>query len=178
MNEDEIEALNLDGWPLPDAYLIEIGRVGAMWSSLESILNVYLTKLFGFEEADTYKGFIITSHSSFPQRLDMLGSLCEQLVEQFPNLRPYKLVISSLRAAQTERNKIAHNGVHPGDTPGEFAMAIGTARGSIKTKVERVTLADIRRVSMMIDEAGTGLHNLIFKADLKPAWKRLNPSNK
>lgn len=42
MNDREIDALNFDDWPLPDAYLLEIGRVTALWGSLESLLNLCL----------------------------------------------------------------------------------------------------------------------------------------
>ena len=111
MKDSEIAALNFDGWPLPNEYLVEIGRVMALWSSLEGLLNRCLGKVAGFNDLDDPKPFILVNHSSFPPRVDMLGALCEHLAPVFPNLSDYKKTISALRAAQGERNKFAHGGV-------------------------------------------------------------------
>src|SRR5580692_3829599 len=104
MKDIEIEALNFDGWPLPNSYLIELGRVAALWSSLVAFLNLCLGKLAGFNDRGDPKPFILVIHSSFPQRLDMLGALCEHLAPAFSNLATYKTTIAALRAAQRERN--------------------------------------------------------------------------
>jgi hypothetical protein len=100
-----------DGWPLPDEYLVELGRVSALWASLESLLNALIGKLAGFDALDDATPFILVAHSSFPQRLDMLGALCEGLQSEHPHLADYREVISRLRSAQTSRNKFAHNGI-------------------------------------------------------------------
>jgi len=172
MKDHEIEALNFEGWPLPNAYLIEIGRVSTLWSSLEGLLNLCLGKLAGFNDLSDPKPFILVNHSSFPQRLDMLGALCEQLVPEFPNLEGYKVTIVALRAAQRERNKYAHNGIGPGEKPGEIVMTNGSARGSLKTSVERVTVADIRRATIAISEAQASLYKLVLGRDIPPPWQR------
>ena len=58
MKDSEIERLPFEGWPLPDAYLVEIGRVTVLWSSLETFLNLSLGKLAGFADGDP-KPFIL-----------------------------------------------------------------------------------------------------------------------
>src|SRR5258707_122395 len=59
MKDDEVAKLNFDGWPLPDAYLLEIGRVAALWASLESFLNICIGKLCGFNDLNDPKAFIL-----------------------------------------------------------------------------------------------------------------------
>jgi hypothetical protein len=86
MKNEEIRKLNFSDWPLPDNYLIEVGRVSVVWSALESFLNLCIGKLAGFSELEDPKPFILINHASFPQRLDMLGALCEQLVPEYPRL--------------------------------------------------------------------------------------------
>ena len=86
MRNEEIAKLKFSGWPVPDEFLIEIGRVSALWASLESFLNVCLGKLAGFNDLNDPKPFILITHSSFPQRLDILGALCEQLEPEFSSV--------------------------------------------------------------------------------------------
>ncbi len=100
MSDDEVRGLKLDGWPLPDRYLCELGRVAALWTALESFLNFCIGKLAGFEVNDP-KWFILVAHANFPQRLDIFGALCEHLVPQFSHLKDYKDVVGLLRTAQT-----------------------------------------------------------------------------
>ncbi len=155
MKDSEIEGLPFTGWPISDSYLVEIGRVTVLWSSLEAFLNLCLGKLAGFADGDP-KPFVLVSHTSFPQRLDMLGALCEHLSPNYPGLADHKTVIGKLRTAQRARNKYAHHGLGP-DEEGQIVMAVGSARGSIKTTVETVTSADIRRAVMAVDEAVAAL---------------------
>jgi len=82
MTDDEVRNLKVDGWPLPDDYLRELGRVAALWTHLESFLNIWIGKLAGFDLNDP-KWFIFVAHASFPQRLDIFGALCEQLLPEF-----------------------------------------------------------------------------------------------
>ena len=173
MNNREIEALQFSGWPLPDTYLVEIGRVTVLWSSLEGFLNMCLGKLAGFNEHADPKPFILVTHSSFPQRLDMLGALCEHLVPDFPHLADFKATITALRTAQRERNKWTHNGFGPGEVPGEVVMSSGSARGSVKTSVDTITVADIRRAAIAICEAMRVLYKLVLRRDLPAApWQQ------
>ncbi|HKO98135.1 MAG TPA: hypothetical protein VJU86_14150 [Pyrinomonadaceae bacterium] len=172
MKNEEIAKLDFSGWPLSDEYLIEIGRVCALWAQLESFLNICIGKLAGFNDLSDPKAFILITHSSFPQRLDILGTLCEQLLPEFPSLTGYKEVVGDLKAAQKLRNNFTHNGMALNEETGFVEMPIGSARGSLKVTVEKITIADIRRATIAISEAHAALYKLVLQKDLQPAWKR------
>jgi hypothetical protein len=85
-----------------------------------------IAKLAGFNHLDDPKWFIIVNHASVPQRLDMLGCLCEQLVDEFPNLSQYKNVLARLREAQSARNRYTHNSMHRDESNnGRAKMSVG-----------------------------------------------------
>lgn len=172
MKNEDILKLNFDKWPLPDDYLVELGRAASLWASLESFLNLCIGKLAGFNELNDPKPFILVNHASFPQRLDMLGALCEQLVAEFPDLKDYKTVIEKLRSAQTSRNKFMHYGMTLNPETGNMEMAIGTARGRLKVAVQVVDKADIRKASMEIHMAQLSLYKLVLRKELVPVWER------
>ena len=44
MKNEHIKSLDFSGWPLPDEYLIEVGRIAALWASLEVFLNICIGK--------------------------------------------------------------------------------------------------------------------------------------
>ena len=160
------------GWPLPDEFLIEIGRVSALWASLESLLNTLLGKLAGFDVLDDARPFILVVHSSFPQRLDMLGALCEGLTAEHPNLANHKEVVAKLRAAQTSRNRFAHNGISFDPDMKQFVLTQGSARGKLKLLVEPVTVEDVHAVAKEIHEAQLALYKLVLKRDVAPIWSK------
>lgn len=172
MKKEQLEKLNFQNWPIPDKYLVEVGRITALWASLESFLNLCIGKLAGFNELSDPKPFILVNHSSFPQKLDMLGTLCEQLVPDFPNLEKYKNTISKLKTAQKQRNKFMHNGMSLNPESGRIDMAHGTARGKLKTNIEPIDVGDIRRAIIEIDEAQVSLYKLVLGRDIEPVWKR------
>lgn len=172
MKDKDIAALDFSAWPLPDTYLIEIGRVSTLWASLETLLNICLGKLAGFNETTDPKPFIMLAHASFPQKLDMLGALCEQLVPVHKHLNDYKDVIGLINSAKSLRNKFAHYGMSYNEELKLAQMVIGTARGSLKTKVEDISVVDIRKVVIAIDNAQRSLYKLVLKRDIEPIWKR------
>lgn len=172
MKDDELKRLNFEGWPLPDNYLIEIGRVSALWASLETFLNTCIGKLAGFDDITDPKPFILVTHSSFPQRLDMLSALCEQLVPEHPHLADYESVISKLRAAQRRRNTYAHHGISHNPASSAFELATGSARGKLNVKVEPVKVEDIRRAIVEINEAVRALYKLVLKREIAPPWEK------
>jgi len=172
MKNDEVLKLNFEGWPLPDPYLLEIGRVAALWASLESFLNLCIGKLAGFNDLNDPKAFILVTHSSFPQRLDILSALCEQLVQEFPNLKGYEGVVQRLRQVQKLRNDFMHYGMSENLESGHVEMAKGTARGTVKLGVEKVTVADLRRASMAIHEGQLSLYKLVLGRDIPSVWVR------
>ena len=172
MKNEEIARLDFSNWPLPDSYLIEIGRIASLWAGLESFLNLCIGKLAGFDVLKDQKPFALVTHATFPQKLDMLGSLCAHLVEEFPNLEKHKDVIASLRSAQKLRNNFMHYGMTMNEESGKVEMATSSARGTLKFSVEKVDLVDIRRAAMTIHEAQLALYKLVLKADITPIWTR------
>jgi len=114
----------------------------------------------------------LLKHSSFPQKLDALAALCEQVLTQVPTLADYAATVSRLCTAQRLRNRFAHNGMAVNPDTRRVEMAIGSARGKLKTSVEPVTLADIRRASMEVHAAMLDLHALVTEKRYKPKWER------
>lgn len=147
-------------------------RIGALWGSLESTLNLCLEKLAGFNDLTDPTPFIILAHTNFPQRLDMLGALCEHLSPSYPNLIGYQQPIASLKNAQKLRNRFVHNGLMKDEKTGDIMMSSGSARSALKFSTEKVTLADLRRASMAIHEAMLHLYKLVLKREIPPMWER------
>jgi len=166
MKADETNRMDLAGWPLPDAFLVELGRVSALWAALEALLMLSLSRLSGFSDPNNPVPFILVAHSSFPQRLDMLGTLCEQLTPQHPHLSDCSSVATKLRAAQRLRNRYLHNGLSPNPETGEIEITEGSARGKVKVSIERVSVADIQAASFEIHEAHRALAFLVFRTEL------------
>jgi hypothetical protein len=48
------------------------------------------SKLAGYEETIDWRAAVLTAHSSFMQRVDILSTLCDELQKQFPHLSSYK----------------------------------------------------------------------------------------
>ncbi len=171
MEENEIRQLNVAGWPVPDECLIELGRISALWSILENFLDICIGKLAGFDHQDP-KVLILFKHSSFPQKLDILSTLCELLVPQYPSLKGYKEVVMNLRSAQTFRNRYMHNSPWLNEETGAYEMPLGSARGTLKVSVEKIDIIDLRRVWIKIHEASLDLHKLILGRLLTPVWEQ------
>jgi hypothetical protein len=146
--------------------------VAALWATLESFLNLCIGKLAGFNDLNDPKAFILVTHTSFPQRLDILSALCEQLEANFKNVSDYEAVVQKLRQAQKMRNDFMHYGMSKNEASGEVEMAKGTARGTLKVGVEKVGLADLRRTSMAIHEAQLALYKLVLGREIQPVWVR------
>lgn len=159
-------------WPLPEEFLIEIGRLSALWGSLEGALNFSIGKLSGFDDLSDPIPFILTVHSSFPQRLDILGALCEQRLAGYPHLKSYKEIISKIKAAQALRNRYVHNVISKNPDTGKFELAVGSARQSLKTSITEVTVADIHKACQEVHLAGLALHELITQKKYRPVWER------
>jgi hypothetical protein len=172
MKNEEITSLDFSDWPVPDGFLTEIGRVAVLWASLESLLNICLGKLAGFAEPLDFRAFILITHASFPQRLDSLGALCEQLSSNYSHLGDYKKVVSVIKTAQAARNKFMHHSFCLNKETGLLEMPIGSAHGALKTRNEVISIEDIKRASIQIDEAQRALYKLVLRRDLLPSWNR------
>src|SRR5690606_21362975 len=126
----------------------------------------------GFDDLANPTPFILTAHSSFPQRLDAFGALCALLLATHLNLKGYKDVISKLRAAQNKRNKFIHNTISFDPASKKYLLASATARQSLKGSVMEITSAEIHEVSREIHVAGLALHELITGRRYEPIWRR------
>lgn len=155
-------------WPLPDEWLVELGRLAACWSTFENMLDLYLGKVAGFDSLTDPRPYILLKHSSFPQKVDALCALCEQLAPQYPALRDYKDVAGKIRSAQKVRNRFIHNAVGQDPETKEFRIALGSARGTLKTDLQVVTLDDVRRAWREVNNAGAALHKLVTGNPLPP----------
>ena len=158
-------------WPVPNEYLIELGRITALWAALESLLNTCIGSLTGFSIEDETP-FILITHSSFPQRLDMLATICELLKTEHPNLENYKSTIDKIRRSQTERNRFSHNGLVYNQEERICYIPEGTARGKIKKSVTAISVEEIHDVSKRIHEATISLYELVLKRNVKPVWEK------
>ncbi|MBB6368540.1 hypothetical protein FHR56_003719 [Xanthomonas sacchari] len=159
-------------YPLPDQYLIEIGRITTLWGTLEASLNIGIGKLAGFDSLSDPTSFILLAHSSFPQRLDILAALCVELSPHATHLQEYTGVITQLKAAQSKRNRYSHNSLYYDSSTGKCTINIGSARGKLKFESSNVTIAQIREVSEDIHLAILALHKLITQASYPPIWER------
>ncbi|MFZ2955433.1 MAG: hypothetical protein WA705_00855 [Candidatus Ozemobacteraceae bacterium] len=175
MTDEEIENLNFGDWPIPENFLKDIGRVAVLWGGLEGFLGLCIGKLSGFNDLGDPIPFILTAHSSFQQKIDILETLCEQLAPRFDDLMDYKEVTKKIRAVQCKRNEFMHQGFYFDPETGLVEMAKGTARGSLKTSISQRSFAEIRKVAMEIHEAHLALYKLVLKREMKPIWERKSP---
>jgi hypothetical protein len=159
-------------WPVPDEFLIEIGRIAALWASLESLLNTCIGKLAGFNEVGDSTPFILITHSSFPQRLDMLSALCEELKSEHPHLSSHKEVVAKLKSAQTARNRYAHNGIVHDPETDAYVLPQASARGKVKFTIEPLTVQEVHNAAKEVHLAMLSLYKLVLKREMKPVWER------
>ena len=162
-----------EAWPAADEILIELGRLMTVWGGLEAGLNVAIGKLAGFDNIEDVRPMILLAHSSFPQRLDNLSTLCHQLQDQFPNLRGYEEVISGIKVVQKERNKFAHQMVVKDPDSDNHVILSFSARGKVAYSEQVVTALDIRRVSAHAHIVSLKLHQLITMVTYPPIWERV-----
>jgi hypothetical protein len=136
---------------IPEPYLIAIGKVCIEWGTLESTIDICIEKLADFDLYDQ-RGAIITAHMSFPQKLDVLGSLVVAMQPRLPYLAAFEVVKPLLKKAQEGRNRFVHGrwGVRDGNVfKGRF-----TARGTPKSSIDPVKPDDIEAVVADIWNAG------------------------
>ena len=162
-----------DNWPAPNDYLLELGRVTALWGTLESSVNMAISKLAGYQSPLDYRAVIMVANSNFQQKIDIISALSEKLVSNYPGLKNYKSVIAKLQSAQKARNKYAHNAITTDQDTGRVMLSFASSRGgSLKTTVEEVKLHSIKEVTAKIHEAMCSLHTVVTGKEIKPIWER------
>lgn len=149
-------------YPLPEEYLIEIGRVMALSSHLEHQINLFIIKLLGVDDINDPRAFMLINHSSIQQKIDMINSLCDYLKDKHPHLFQYKSVTSSLRKAFDSRNRIAHCPIYPNDDNSMILIWKATSRGLLKIDSTPITPHEIRTVAKHIQSAQRDLANLVL----------------
>lgn len=161
-----------DNWPAPNEILLELGRMTTLWGTLESAVDVTISKLAGYESPLDVRAFILVAQSNFQQRVDIISTLCEQLSKDFPNLTGYEKVIKKIQSAQKSRNKYAHNAIITNPETGNTEVAYASARGALKINMEIVRVNDIRETIAKIHEATCMLHTLVTGKEMRPIWER------
>ena len=157
-------------WPLPEPWLLEIGRMTLLWATLEASVNLYIAKLLGFNDQFDARPAIATAHANFKQRQDILSTLCEQLHDQYPVLEDYERVVKMIDAASKSRNKFVHGSLTLDPDTQQVNLARLAARGKLQVTVEAVRLNDIRQVSKKIHSANLALHNLVTGTSYLTLW--------
>lgn len=155
--------------PIPDEFLLELGRMTASWTRLEFGLNFVISRLMGFGRYDV-RPVIAFAHANFQQRVDVFAALCDRMQTSHSHLELYQSVLTKIRGAQKGRNKYAHN-VITSDGSGRTFVTLITAKGTFKIKPETIYLNDIKEVTAKILEASYGLNSLIIQTqdvDLDP----------
>lgn len=159
-------------WPLPTAYMIELGRIFVLWGSLESAVNLAISKLAGYEGTLDWRVAVMTAHSNFKQKIDIIATLCDELQHQYSHLSNYKPVINKIRKVQTQRNNYAHNCPFFNQENGKIETASMSARGSLKTIIQEIKLEDLKDLNADIHEAMIDLHQLVTQVRYPPIWER------
>jgi len=163
----DILRIDFTDWPLPESYLLELGRVAALWVHLESLLNLCICKLAGFDNLDDPEAFSLVNNKSFSQRIDIFSALCEQSFQKFPNPNEYKGAVYRLLEAQKLSNDFMRYGLVGNPKSGSVEMEKGTA------KVE-VGIFDLRRAHMHIHMGYRELYKLELTQDTPPYWRHFS----
>ncbi|WP_461520323.1 hypothetical protein [Porticoccus sp.] len=150
--------------PVPDEYLIELGKITVMYGALEFSVDRAISKLSGYESMLDWRVSIMTSHLTFQQRLNALGALFEQVSESYPNLAGYEKVIEKIKKVQKQRNKFIHSMYANGDKS-EVGIWSLSARGSLTIKSQDVYIQEVRNVSVDIDRVRLQLEELITASE-------------
>lgn len=144
----------------------------ALWGSLESNVNIAISKLAGYKATMDWRAAVLTVHSNFNQRVNILATLCDELQKEFKHLSEYKPVIDKIRKVQAQRNRYAHNSIFLNEESNKVETASMTARGKLKTKIEEISINDLKQVSADIHMAMLSLHKLITQKEYLPIWER------
>jgi hypothetical protein len=150
---------------LPDAFLVEIGRVSVRWSMLETMLHFTLIKFAGMSPLEG-RSHAIFHHMAFPQKQQALGAMLSELVvnpvsKELRN-RYTKNIHPLLESASRARNELIH--AKWGVEDGKVMKSSISARGSLKMSVNPITVKEIRAASDIIDQSTLALSRLQLDA--------------
>lgn len=152
-----------ENWPIPEEYMVELGRITCLYGGLENVVNVSINKLVGYSEAYDFRSAIMLAHSNFQQRVDILSTLLEWMANEYPNLKGYEDVIKLIKRAQKGRNKFIHCSLNYNPEKNIVEFAAMSARGTLKTKLETIYINELKNVSSVIHMATCELYKLIIR---------------
>tara|TARA_R110000851_G_scaffold160924_1_gene304299 strand:+ start:3391 stop:3915 length:525 start_codon:yes stop_codon:yes gene_type:complete len=160
-----------DNWPLPNEFLSELGRISVLFGLLESNVNLAISKLSGYDGVLDWRSAVTTAHANFKQRVEILETLLHELHDEYPSLKEYSSIIKDLKAVQAGRNKYSHNIMGFDEYTGKVQLSSLSARGTLKPKVENVSIDDLKDLSARIHLTHLSLHALITGAQYQPIWE-------
>ena len=127
--------------------------------ALEFLMDRVIGKLAAFEPEDP-RSAILTAHMSWPQKMDVLESLVNALVRDFPHLARFDALKPLLKKAQEGRNRIVHG--QWGYENGVVTKLRLTARGELKFSNDPITISDIQTIALDIGQAGLDLLKFVL----------------
>lgn len=157
--------LNFDGWPVPDEYLVEIGRLALLWARLETYLATTIAVLAGHGDPTDARAYVLFNHHSFEQNLQLLAKLCSHLVYSTPNLKAYPDVIAKLGVAKQERDRLINGSMAPNPGNGAIEMEVIAVEDKLTNSCQQVELADFKRAVLLLDDAQHSLYELIIAVE-------------
>lgn len=146
---------------LPNEYLVAIGRVTYIWGVLETAMDISLAKLAGINDIEDPRVTVMTTHMSWPQRMDALETFVELLIPENKHLERFALVKPMLKKAQEGRNRIIHARWSVEDNGNVNELKL-TARGKLKIRIEPISVTNIDDIFNDIGAANTELMKLIL----------------
>lgn len=159
-------------WPMPHDYLVEFGRIFQLWGLLEANLDFAISKFLGYEGTLDWRAAIVTAHTSFSQRVDIVATLCEELKNDYPHLSDYKKTLGKLKSIQKRRNKLAHHATGYDSKTGKITASSIKARGELKTNTEFISLNELKNISADMHEVFLDIHYLVTQQRYPPMWER------
>jgi len=146
---------------LPEPYLIALGRVTYLWSGLEGLVNMAISKLLGISYYDPKSAAILT-HMSWPQRMDAMETLINLLAESYPHLTRYSTIKPLLKKAQDGRNMLMHGTWTYDEKDNIVRLLRVSSRGKLKLSTDPIQVDEIDAVFRNIGDASVELLKLIL----------------
>jgi len=147
---------------LPEPYLTAIGKVCVQWGLLEVAVEMATYKLAGMDSND-WRSKVMVTHMAWPQRVDILASLTEDLLENYPHLKNYKLKVRpALKKAQKGRNRIVHAQWDYDEDTGVASILSASARGKLKLAITPTTIDEIESIADNVGRANIFVWKMIL----------------
>jgi hypothetical protein len=116
-------------------------------------------KLAAFDLNDP-RGVIVTVHTTWPQKMDILQALAGVLETDHPHLAPkFNAAKPLLTQAQRGRNRVVHG--QWGVEGGKVCKLSASARGKLKFGIEPISVDEIKAISLDIGNAGLAILKMV-----------------